>query len=82
MKNLTICENRLKNIIVSDKRENPIRIERVLKSELLNVIKNYFEVTSDDLELSILVRDDGRYDVQMNVLSRAIRFANSFENLS
>jgi len=80
MNNLNICENRLKNIVVSDKRENPIRIERVLRAELMNVIRNYFEVSSDDLDLSILIREDGRYDLQLNVISRTIKFANSFDN--
>jgi len=82
MNSLIKCENRLKNIIVSDKRENPCRIEKILKSELMNIVKNYFEITSDDVDLSILIRDDGRYSIQMNVLSRAIKFANSFDNYS
>ena len=80
MNNLVVCEDRLKNMLVSDKRENPIRIERVLKSELINVMKNYFEISSEDLTLDILVRDDGKYDIQINVVSRAIKFANTFEN--
>jgi len=80
MNNIVVCENRLKNLLVSDKRENPIRIERVLKSELLNVLKNYFEVACEDLILDILVREDGKYDIQMNAVSRAIKIANTFEN--
>lgn len=82
MNDLIKCENRLKNIIVADKRENPCRIEKILKAELMNVIKNYFVVTYDDLDLSILICDDGRYSVQMNVISRSIKFANSFDNYS
>lgn len=80
MGNLNLYESRLRSVIVSDKRENPVRIERVLKSELLNVIQNYFEVCSDNVDFSILIRDDGRYDLQLNVVSRSIKFANSFEN--
>lgn len=80
MNNLKICENRLKNVIVSDKRENPMRIERVLKAELLGVVSNYFDVNGDDIDLSIIIRDDGWYDLQLNVISRNIKFANSFEN--
>lgn len=74
------CVTRLKNVIVSDKKENPMRIERVLKAELAHVIKNYFDVSNDDIDLSILIREDGRYDLQLNVISRAIRIANSFDN--
>ena len=79
MSNIIVCENRLKNMLVSDKRENPERIKRVLKSELLNVLKNYFEIACEDLILDIIIREDGKYDIQMNVISRAIKFANTFE---
>lgn len=82
MNNLLECENRLRNIIISDKRQNPCRIEKILKSELINIMRNYFDISSDDLDLSILVREDGRYSVQMNVVSRTIKFANSFDNYS
>ena len=82
MNNLSKCENRLKNMLVSDKRENPIRIERVLKSELINVMRNYFEIRNDDVDLGIMIGEDGRYDIQLNVVSRAIRFANTFDNYS
>ena len=79
MNNIAVCENRLKNIIISDKRENPVKIERVLKSELLNVLKNYFELTSEDIDLSIMIRDDGKYGILLNAISRHIRIANSFD---
>ena len=40
MRDLANLENRLKNIIVADKKENPEKIERLLKSEIMNVLKN------------------------------------------
>ena len=80
MNDLKLYENRLRSMIVSDKRENPVRIERVLKSELVNVLQNYFDISHDDVDLSIIIRDDGRYDLQVNAVSRNIKFANSFEN--
>ena len=80
MNRTVVCQDRLKNVLVSDKRENPIRIERVLKSELIGVMRNYFEIASDDVSLDILIRNDGKYDIQLNVVSRAIRIANSFDS--
>ena len=82
MSNLKPYENRLRSLIISDKRENHNRIERVLKAELVNVIRNYFDVCMDDIDLSILIRDDGCYDMQLNAVSRSIKFANSFDNQS
>ncbi len=77
-RNLTLLENRLKNIIISDKKENPSKIEKVLKSEIINVLKNYFEISSEDVNLNILINKDGLYDIQINFVSRAIKIANVF----
>ena len=77
-RNLTLLENRLKNIIISDKKENPSKIEKVLKSEIINVLKNYFEITSEDVNLNILINKDGLYDIQINFISRAMKIVNVF----
>lgn len=77
-RNLTLLENRLKNIIISDKKENPSKIEKVLKSEIINVLKNYFEITSEDVNLNILINKDGLYDIQINFVSRAMKIVNVF----
>lgn len=77
-RNLSLLENRLKNIIISDKKENPSKIEKVLKSEIINVLKNYFEISSEDVNLNILINKDGLYDIQINFVSRAIKIANVF----
>lgn len=78
MNNLTICENRLKTMLAGDKQENPQRIERVLKSEILYVLKNYFEICSEDLNVEILVNEQGRYELNIHGLSRAIKIAHTF----
>ena len=77
---LSKCEDRLKNILVTDKKENPNRIERVVKTEIFNVVRNYFEINLDDLNLCIGVRDDGKYDITINIVSRSIKMANTFDN--
>ncbi len=68
--------DRLKNVIIADKKDNPKKIEKVLKAELLNVIKNYFDVTYDDMDLSILINKDGMYDIQINAVSKTIKIAS------
>ncbi len=78
MRDLANLENRLKNIIVADKKENPDKIERLLKSEIINVLKNYFEITSEDVSLSILINDDGKYDLQINAISGFLKIAHTF----
>lgn len=78
MRDLANLENRLKNIIVADKKENPEKIERLLKSEIINVLKNYFDITSEDVSLSILINDDGKYDLQINAISSFLKIAHTF----
>ena len=38
------CENRLKNMLIKDKQDNPQKVTGVLKSEILYVLKNYMEI--------------------------------------
>ena len=80
MNNVTICENRLKNIILADKQENPARIERVVRAELMQVLRNYFVVNADDIDFNISITNDGYYDICLIAKSRNIKFANSFDN--
>lgn len=78
MRDLVNDNSRLKNLIASDRKENPVKIEKILKSELVNVMRNYFEISMDDVNLSILINKDGWYDIQLNVLSQTLCIANTF----
>lgn len=78
MMDLVNDNSRLKSLIASDRKENPVKIEKLLKSELVNVMRNYFEISMDDVNLSILINKDGWYDIQLNVLSQTLCIANTF----
>ncbi len=80
MREIVGLENRLKNMIALDKNEEPEKIIKVLKAEVVNLLKNYFEITSEDVETSILVNSDGKYDLQINAVSNTIKIANTFSN--
>lgn len=69
---------RLKNIISSDRKENPYKIEKVLKAEIINVLRNYFDINVDDFSISLLMDKNGNFDVQINFLSRKCIIANVF----
>ena len=79
MNNIVVCENRLKNIIVADKQENPIKIKKVVRAEIIQVLRNYFDVSMDDVDFDIVITDDGFYNIIINVVSRNMKFANSFD---
>ena len=80
MREIVGLENRLKNMIALDKKEEPEKIIKVLKAEVVNLLKNYFEITSEDVETSILVNSDGKYDLQINAVSNTIKIANTVSN--
>jgi septum formation topological specificity factor MinE len=79
MNNIVVCENRLKNIIVADKQENPIKIKKVVRAEIIQVLRNYFDVSMDDVDFDIVITDDGFYNIIIDVVSRNMKFANSFD---
>lgn len=71
-------EDRLKNMVIVDKKENPQRIERLLKSELLYVLKNYFDISYEDLDVSLGVTEEGDYSLNVCLLSKVIKIAKCF----
>ena len=58
-----IVVNRLRGMLTNDKKENPIKMESIIKSEILYVLKNYMDIKSDNSEFSILVNNDGEYEI-------------------
>lgn len=77
MKNLIKVE-RLRNIITLDKQENPMKMEKVIKSEMLNLLNNYFEISREDISISMLINKEGFYDVQINFISKRCITVNVF----
>lgn len=79
MKEIVSCENRLKSMIVLDKQDTPQKINKILKAELLFVLKNYFEICAEDLTLDIVVNSSGVYELSVLAKSRRIKIAHTFE---
>lgn len=80
MREVKKIENRLMNIIVSDKKENPTKLLKVLRSEFINILKNYFEIACEDVFLDIDVSEDGNYCIHLNAVSRMIKMIKCFDN--
>ena len=80
MKQLSTCEDRLKSMIVIDKQDSSQKINRLLKSELIFLLKNYFDVCSEDVLLDIAISESGKYVINFTVESRAIKIPHVFSN--
>lgn len=77
---LETCENRLKTMIVIDKQESPQKISKLLKSELLFMLRNYFDIYADDLILDICVNEAGRYEILIKAESNNVKVAHLFSD--
>ena len=77
MKEVVNCEDRLKNMLIIDKSENTSKIERVVKAEIVYVLKNYFEIKAEDVDINIAINEKGRYVLNLLCESRNIKVCKS-----
>lgn len=72
------CEERLKEMIVLDKQDSPQKMNRLIKSEMVFLLKNYFDVTAEDVSVDIDINEQGRYTIVVSALARNIRNVHLF----
>ena len=65
-------------MLVIDKKENPQRIERVIRAEIFHILKNFFDIAYEDMDISLEVDADGRYVLNMSCISNTIKVAKCF----
>ena len=77
MRGLQVVGNdRLKNVLTLDKSQNPNKIVGILKSEILNILKNYMDVSQENLDFQIAVNDKGGYTLKLIADVRHLHIAN------
>ena len=64
--NVVIIENRIKQMLINDRKENPDKIISLLRSEIFYIFKNYMDIKIDDIELNIGIDNNGKYVVSIN----------------
>ena len=74
--NLTIMDNRIRQMLVNDRKENPDKIISLLKSEILYIFKNYMDIKMEDIMLDIGIDNNGKYVINLNVEVGRIFLAN------
>ena len=52
---------RLQNVLISDKQFSPQKLEKVLKSDMYNLLSNYCTLNPEDLSIKVEVQKDGTY---------------------
>jgi len=71
-------EERLNRALVLEKHFNPEKIRNVIKSDIFNVLKNYGEIDSKDLNFDIIILDDGSYEIDFKARLNRIKVIKSF----
>ena len=66
-------QKRLNDIIASDNSDNVSGLEKLVKSEIVNVLKNYFIVSNDDIEIDIKSEIGGKYKISVNGDIRGVK---------
>lgn len=80
MREMVSCEDRLKSMIITDKQNTPQKINKVLKSEIVFVLNNYFDITNDDTYIDIQIDEFGKYNILINAEARGMKIAHVFGN--
>ena len=66
-------KNKLMQVLISEKRFDPQKIDRVLESDLYKVIKNYMDIDREDIRTQLVLEDDGCYVLRCKVRARRIK---------
>ncbi|MBQ0017451.1 MAG: cell division topological specificity factor MinE [Clostridiales bacterium] len=70
-------ENRLRQVLIADKHFNPERIKEVIKSDMYNVLKNYAEISPDDVFIDIELNSSGMYHFKFDAIMKRLKIFGS-----
>ena len=68
---------RLQNVLISDKQFSPAKLEKVLRSDVYNLLSNYCSVEADDINVSVEVEKDGSYNFSISAKSNRLKIFGS-----
>ena len=67
-------------MIVLDKQETPQKMDKLIKAEILYLLKNFFDITAEDLVLNISVGEFGKYNIEIKGECRNMKIAHVFDS--
>ena len=71
---------RLKNVLMSDKYTNPERLNEVIKSDILYVLKNYMDISADDIKLNFTLNEEGSYQLRLSASCKRLKLLSAMTN--
>ena len=73
-----ICVSRLQNMIKQDKSELSSKMNKLIKSEVLYLLRNYFDVSGDGVDVDIVVDGCGKYNININAKANTFKVVRLF----
>lgn len=71
------AEERLKNVLISDKQFAPDRIQKVLKSDAYSMLFNYCNLKPENLQVQLEVLKDGSYCFNIKAVADRLKIFGS-----
>lgn len=66
LNNILVVENRIRQMLNKDRKENPNKMVSLLKGEIFYILRNYMDIKLDDIVVDIGVDNDGKYIININ----------------
>lgn len=73
MINYADYQKRLNEMMISDTKESIGNIDNLIKSEIVNVLRNYFYISNDDVELKLCIEGNGKYLLSLSASTQGIK---------
>jgi len=67
---------RLKNMLKQDKEKVSLPLLSLMKSDVFQIVGNYFELRLEDVFVSYFVDVDGNYQIEIKLMSKKVKKAN------
>lgn len=74
-------EERLKNVLISDKQFNQKRLSKVLKSDAYVLLSNYCELAPENLSTHVDILDDGTYKFSITATTNRLKIFGSLPDI-
>ena len=68
---------RLQNVLISDKQFSPLKVEKVLRCDMFNLLSNYCSLSPENLNVKVSVEKDGSYLFSISAISNRLKIFGS-----
>ena len=74
-------EDRLKNVLISDKQFSPEKVKKVLRSDVYALFSNYCTLSPENLSVSVDIMSDGTYKFCVVATSDRLKIFGSLPDI-